>query len=71
MLFIGSLFVDETSEIRMKYVQELWSRLQKLNVQMNILHFNALLTVFVDNEYPFCGDSFLKTIEENELTPNK
>lgn len=62
--------VEEMPEERMRLIKIVWQRLQDVGSEMNILHYNALLRVFVDNEYNFTPSNFLETIKSAGFEPN-
>ncbi|XP_072376405.1 leucine-rich PPR motif-containing protein, mitochondrial [Diabrotica undecimpunctata] len=67
----GNLVPDELPEIRTKLVQEIWNTLNKLNVPMDISHYNALLRVYLENEHPFSPTEFLSELENKGIEPNR
>ena len=66
----GSLMVDEEPAFRTEKVQELWSMLRKINVELDSSHYNALLRVYVDNEHSFSPTEFLSEMEQ-QVEPNR
>ncbi|CAG9765541.1 unnamed protein product [Ceutorhynchus assimilis] len=67
----GSLVPDELPEVRTKLVQEIWTVLNKINVPMDVSHYNALLRVYLENEYKFSPLEFLKNMELKCIEPNR
>lgn len=67
----GNLVPEEMPEIRTKLVQEIWNTLIKLNVPMDISHYNALLRVYLENEHPFSPTEFLSELEEKGIEANR
>ncbi|XP_022911098.2 leucine-rich PPR motif-containing protein, mitochondrial [Onthophagus taurus] len=67
----GNLVPEEVPEIRTKLVQEIWNTLKKLNVPMDISHYNALLRVYLENEHEFSPTEFLTELESKGLEPNR
>lgn len=67
----GNLVPDELPEVRTKLVQEIWNTLDKLNVPMDISHYNALLRVYLENEHPFSPTEFLSELENKGIEPNR
>ncbi|KAJ8982699.1 hypothetical protein NQ317_004506 [Molorchus minor] len=67
----GNLVPEELPEIRTKLVQEIWNTLNKLNVPMDISHYNALLRVYLENEHPFSPTEFLSELESKGIDPNR
>lgn len=58
-------------EVRTKLVEEIWNALRKLNVPMDISHYNALLRVYLENEHEFSPTDFLAKLENKALEPNR
>ncbi|CAG9859713.1 unnamed protein product [Phyllotreta striolata] len=67
----GNLVPEELPETRTKLVQEIWNTLIKLNVPMDISHYNALLRVYLENEHPFSPTEFLTDLESKGIEPNR
>lgn len=67
----GNLVPEELPEIRTKLVQEIWNTLNKLNIPMDISHYNALLRVYLENEHPFSPTEFLSELESKGIEPNR
>ncbi|XP_017783732.1 PREDICTED: leucine-rich PPR motif-containing protein, mitochondrial [Nicrophorus vespilloides] len=67
----GNLVPEELPETRTKLVQEIWNTLKKLNVPMDISHYNALLRVYLENEYNFSPTDFLAELESKGIEPNR
>lgn len=67
----GNLVPDELPEVRTKLVKEIWKTLNKLNIQMDISHYNALLRVYLENEYNFSPTEFLADLESKGIEPNR
>lgn len=67
----GNLVPEELPEIRTKLVQEIWNTLDKLNIPMDISHYNALLRVYLENEHPFSPTEFLSELETKGIEPNR
>ncbi|KAG5883517.1 hypothetical protein JTB14_019286 [Gonioctena quinquepunctata] len=67
----GNLVPEELPDTRTKLVQEIWNTLNKLNVPMDISHYNALLRVYLENEYQFSPTDFLSDLENKGIEPNR
>ncbi|XP_030763676.1 leucine-rich PPR motif-containing protein, mitochondrial [Sitophilus oryzae] len=67
----GSLVPEELPEVRTKLVEEIWSTLNRLNVPMDVSHYNALLRVYLENEHPFSPTEFLSDMESKGIEPNR
>ncbi|CAH0561344.1 unnamed protein product [Brassicogethes aeneus] len=67
----GNLVPEELPEVRTKLVQEIWNTLHKLNVPMDVSHYNALLRVYLENEFEFSPTDFLNNLESKGIEPNR
>ncbi|XP_018326773.1 leucine-rich PPR motif-containing protein, mitochondrial [Agrilus planipennis] len=67
----GNLVPEELPETRTKLVQEIWQTLQKLNIPVDVSHYNALLRVYLENEYSFSPTEFLSEMESKGIEPNR
>lgn len=69
--FTGNLLTEETSEDRIKLVKKLWNIIHLQKIPIDIEHYNALLTVYVENEFDFEPDDILGQIQLKYLQPNR
>ncbi|KAF7282651.1 hypothetical protein GWI33_002190 [Rhynchophorus ferrugineus] len=67
----GSLVPEELPEIRTQLVDEIWNTLDRLNVPMDVSHYNALLRVYLENEHLFSPTEFLSNMESKGIEPNR
>ncbi|ETN57784.1 bicoid stability factor [Anopheles darlingi] len=67
----GNLVPEELPEVRTALVQEIWKTLKRLNVTMDVSHYNALLRVYLDNEHSFSPTEFLADLQSNGIEPNR
>ncbi|KAL3266917.1 hypothetical protein HHI36_011067 [Cryptolaemus montrouzieri] len=67
----GNLVPDELPEIRTKLVKEIWNTLNRLNIPMDVSHYNALLRVYLENEHSFSPVEFLAEMKEKGIEPNR
>lgn len=67
---VGSLFAEESPEVRMQYLQFIWKYLEELNQPFDIWHYNTLLQVYCENDYEFMPDDILTELEVKNLLPN-
>ncbi|XP_034947651.1 leucine-rich PPR motif-containing protein, mitochondrial-like [Chelonus insularis] len=65
-----SLYESDFNE-SIKLVQEVWSTLENLQTPMDVSHFNALLSVYLEKEYDFTPEDFLKFMEKKGVEPNR
>ncbi|GFT70491.1 leucine-rich PPR motif-containing protein, mitochondrial [Nephila pilipes] len=61
----------EKPDERVKMADEVWKKLQKLGVQINVRHLNSYLKVLVDSKHEFSISEFLTTMENFNIEPNK
>lgn len=67
----GNLVPEELPEVRTKLVKEIWNTLNKLKIPMDASHYNALLRVYLENEYDFSPVEFLSEMKEKNIEPNR
>uniref|UniRef100_G3T270 Leucine-rich PPR motif-containing protein, mitochondrial n=1 Tax=Loxodonta africana TaxID=9785 RepID=G3T270_LOXAF len=67
----GSLLPELTHSERTEFVHRIWDQLQKLGTTYDISHYNALLKVYLQNEYKFSPTDFLAKMEEANIQPNR
>ncbi|XP_015588868.1 leucine-rich PPR motif-containing protein, mitochondrial isoform X2 [Cephus cinctus] len=67
----GNLLVDETPDTRLATVKEIWNLIEHLDVPVDISHYNALLKVYLENEYSFSPLNFLVELEKRNIEPNR
>lgn len=67
----GNLVPEELPEVRTKLVKEIWNTLNKLNIPMDVSHYNALLRVYIENEHEFSPVEFLSEMKEKNIEPNR
>lgn len=68
---IGKPFCEEAPQARLQMVMELWNDLLKQNLRLNIAHYNALLSVFNENQHTFSPAEFLASLEAKDLAPDR
>jgi len=61
--------VDKSKDERVKGVHELMETLKKKGVALDISHYNALLGVYLENEYLFSSVEFLASL--GDIAPNR
>ncbi|GFR04755.1 leucine-rich PPR motif-containing protein, mitochondrial [Trichonephila clavata] len=61
----------EKPDERAKIVDEVWSKLTKLGMQMDVKHFNSYLKVLVDAKRVFSTSQFVASMENANIAPNK
>lgn len=67
----GNLVPEEHPKERTKLVQDVWNMLLNMGVKLDISHYNALLRVYLENEYNLDPMKFLKMLEEKKIEPNR
>lgn len=63
--------VHEKRTTRIARVQSLWETLIKNEYNFEIVHYNALLRVYVENKHTFSTNEFLAEIEKRGLEPTE
>ncbi|XP_035462770.1 leucine-rich PPR motif-containing protein, mitochondrial [Scophthalmus maximus] len=67
----GSLLPEVPLEERTVLVHSMWEKLQELGVQLDVSHYNALLKVYLQNEFKFSPTDFLTKMEAAKVYPNR
>ncbi|XP_012379649.2 leucine-rich PPR motif-containing protein, mitochondrial [Dasypus novemcinctus] len=67
----GSLLPELKFSERTEFAHRIWDKLQKLGTVYDISHYNALLKVYLQNEYKFSPTDFLAKMEEANIQPNR
>ncbi|XP_006882438.1 PREDICTED: leucine-rich PPR motif-containing protein, mitochondrial [Elephantulus edwardii] len=67
----GSLLPELKLSERTEFVHRIWDKLQKLGTVYDVSHYNALLKVYLQNEYKFSPTDFLAKMEEANIQPNR
>ncbi|XP_018009682.1 leucine-rich PPR motif-containing protein, mitochondrial [Hyalella azteca] len=67
----GALMPEELPDYRTKLAQNVWQILEKRGVPMDLSHYNALLRVYIENEYDFSPAAFLENLESKGIEPNR
>ncbi|ELK14743.1 leucine-rich PPR motif-containing protein, mitochondrial isoform X1 [Pteropus alecto] len=67
----GSLLPELKVSERTELAHRIWDKLQKLGTTYDVSHYNALLKVYLQNEYKFSPTDFLAKMEEANIQPNR
>uniref|UniRef100_A0A665WYF8 PROP1-like PPR domain-containing protein n=1 Tax=Echeneis naucrates TaxID=173247 RepID=A0A665WYF8_ECHNA len=67
----GSLLPEVPLEKRTELAHRMWEKLQELGVQFDVSHYNALLKVYLQNEFRFSPTDFLAKMEAANVQPNR
>lgn len=67
----GNLLPEENPESRTELVNTIWKALEKSGTPLDISHYNALLRVYLENEYKFSPTDFLAQLEAKGIVPNR
>lgn len=62
---------SESNDKRTALANKIWNAFKRLNVPLKIEHFNSLLKVYLENDYPFSPIDMLAEIESNGLKPDR
>uniref|UniRef100_A0A8C5HA73 Pentacotripeptide-repeat region of PRORP domain-containing protein n=1 Tax=Gouania willdenowi TaxID=441366 RepID=A0A8C5HA73_GOUWI len=67
----GSLLPEMKQDERTELAHRVWDELQKLEAQYDVSHYNALLKVYLQNEFKFSPTDFLAKMEAANVQPNR
>ncbi|KAM9726781.1 leucine-rich PPR motif-containing protein, mitochondrial [Menidia menidia] len=67
----GSLLPEVSLEERTELAHRVWERLLELRAQYDVSHYNALLKVYLQNEFKFSPTEFLAKMEGANVQPNR
>ncbi|XP_070771978.1 leucine-rich PPR motif-containing protein, mitochondrial [Enoplosus armatus] len=67
----GSLLPEVPLEERTELAHRVWEKLQELGAQYDVSHYNALLKVYLQNEFKFTPTDFLGKMEAGNVQPNR
>lgn len=67
----GSLLPELSLAERTEFAHKIWDGLQQLGTVYNVSHYNALLKVYLQNEYKFSPTDFLAKMEGASIQPNR
>ncbi|XP_008296301.1 leucine-rich PPR motif-containing protein, mitochondrial [Stegastes partitus] len=67
----GSLLPEMPLNERTELAHHVWGKLQELRAQYDVSHYNALLKVYLQNEFEFSPTDFLAKMEAADILPNR
>ncbi|KAM3863077.1 LOW QUALITY PROTEIN: leucine-rich PPR motif-containing protein, mitochondrial [Diretmus argenteus] len=67
----GSLLPEMPLAERTELAHRIWEKLQELGVSYDVSHYNALLKVYLQNEFKFSPTEFLAKMEAANVHPNR
>ncbi|KAF4090159.1 hypothetical protein AMELA_G00048750 [Ameiurus melas] len=67
----GSLLPEMPLEERSQLAHRIWEKLQELGATYDVSHYNALLKVYLQNEFNFSPTDFLGKMEAANVQPNR
>ncbi|KAG7334238.1 hypothetical protein KOW79_002645 [Hemibagrus wyckioides] len=67
----GSLLPEMPLEERSQLAHRIWEKLQELGAVYDVSHYNALLKVYLQNEFSFSPTDFLAKMEAANVQPNR
>ncbi|KAJ8248315.1 hypothetical protein GJAV_G00240690 [Gymnothorax javanicus] len=67
----GSLLAEVPLSERTDIAHRIWDKLQELGVSYDVSHYNALLKVYLQNEFKFSPTDFLAKMEAANVQPNR
>ncbi|XP_035728267.1 leucine-rich PPR motif-containing protein, mitochondrial-like isoform X2 [Vespa mandarinia] len=66
-----NVLIQCTQEQRIKFANTLWKLCNIYNVPMNVTLYNALLQVYIENNYTFSPLNILSDMKKQSIQPNK
>ncbi|XP_064365654.1 leucine-rich PPR motif-containing protein, mitochondrial isoform X1 [Dromaius novaehollandiae] len=67
----GALLPEVLSSERTELAHMIWDKMKELGAVYDTSHYNALLKVYLQNEYKFSPTEFLARMEESNVQPNR
>ncbi|KAG9344569.1 hypothetical protein JZ751_011241 [Albula glossodonta] len=67
----GTLLPEVPLSERTELAHQIWDKLQELGVSYDASHYNALLKVYLQNEFKFSPTDFLAKMEAANVQPNR
>uniref|UniRef100_A0A8B9LHX6 PROP1-like PPR domain-containing protein n=1 Tax=Astyanax mexicanus TaxID=7994 RepID=A0A8B9LHX6_ASTMX len=67
----GSLLPEVPLQERTEFAHHVWEKLKTLGVAYDVSHYNALLKVYLQNEFKFSPTDFLAKMEAANVQPNR
>ncbi|XP_011601434.2 leucine-rich PPR motif-containing protein, mitochondrial [Takifugu rubripes] len=67
----GTLLPEVPLEERTQLAHHVWEKLRDLGAQYDVSHYNALLKVYLQNEFKFSPTDFLAKMEAANIQPNR
>ncbi|CAN9499622.1 unnamed protein product [Ophioblennius macclurei] len=67
----GSLLPEVRLEERTDLAHHVWEKLRELGAQYDVSHYNALLKVYLQNDFKFSPTDFLAKMEAANVLPNR
>ncbi|XP_036979314.1 leucine-rich PPR motif-containing protein, mitochondrial [Acanthopagrus latus] len=67
----GSLLPEVPLAERTELAHRVWEKLNELGAQYDVSHYNALLKVYIQNEFKFSPTDFLGKMEAANVQPNR
>uniref|UniRef100_A0A3P9M7R0 Leucine-rich pentatricopeptide repeat containing n=1 Tax=Oryzias latipes TaxID=8090 RepID=A0A3P9M7R0_ORYLA len=67
----GSLLPEMPLEERSELAHRVWEKLQELGAPYDVSHYNALLKVYLQNDFRFSPTDFLAKMEAANVQPNR
>ncbi|XP_056251178.1 leucine-rich PPR motif-containing protein, mitochondrial [Seriola aureovittata] len=67
----GYLLPEVPQEERTVLAHRMWEKLKELGAQFDVSHYNALLKVYLQNDFKFSPTDFLAKMEVTNIQPNR
>ncbi|XP_063986919.1 leucine-rich PPR motif-containing protein, mitochondrial [Diachasmimorpha longicaudata] len=67
----GRPLIDQNAKEGVRLVQDIWDTLERLKIPMDVSHYNALLSVYLERDHSFSPAEFLQMMVDKQITPNR
>lgn len=67
----SAYLVDASRKERTVFIDQVWKMLKEKNAPLDASHYNALLNVYLDIDYPVDPLEFLETMKNDNVDPNR
>lgn len=68
---MGSVLFDEHPNSRVELAQKTWEKFEKLGLEFDVTHYNALLRCYLQNKHSVSPSAFLENMEKKQIQPNR
>lgn len=67
----GKPLIDQNAKEGIQLVQEIWDTLERLKIPMDVSHYNALLSVYLERDHKFSPAEFLQMMVGKKIVANR